>query len=107
MIKTPTFVLFVTFAVRPIRHYSANRDAMKLSYILALFALALAQNDLAAAAEARKITLSYSAVSMTWFPVKVAIEKGFFRGEGLEPQLIQMNGNVATIALANGYIDFP
>jgi len=58
------------------------------------------------AAEGRKITLSYSAVSMTWFPVKVAMEKGFFRNEGLEPQLIQMNGNVATVALANGYIDF-
>jgi ABC-type nitrate/sulfonate/bicarbonate transport system substrate-binding protein len=57
-------------------------------------------------AEARKITLSYSAVSMTWFPVKVAVNKGFFRNEGLEPQLIQMNGNVATVALANGHIDF-
>jgi hypothetical protein len=27
--------------------------------------------------EAKKVTLSYSAVSMTWFPVKVAVEKGF------------------------------
>jgi NitT/TauT family transport system substrate-binding protein len=43
---------------------------------------------------------------MTWFPVKVAVEKGFFRSEGLDPQLIQMNGNVATVALANRYIDF-
>jgi NitT/TauT family transport system substrate-binding protein len=43
---------------------------------------------------------------MTWFPVKVALEKGFFRNEGIEPQLIQMNGNVATVALANGHIDF-
>ena len=43
---------------------------------------------------------------MTWYPVKVALEKGFFRSEGLEPQLIQMNGNVATVALANGHIDF-
>jgi NitT/TauT family transport system substrate-binding protein len=57
-------------------------------------------------AELRKVTLSYSAVSMTWFPVKVAVEKGFLRNEGLEPQLIQMNGNVATVALANGHIDF-
>jgi len=55
---------------------------------------------------ARKITLSYSAVSMTWFPVKVAVQKGFFREEGLEPQLIQMRGNVATAALASGHIDF-
>jgi NitT/TauT family transport system substrate-binding protein len=57
-------------------------------------------------AETRKVTFSYSAVSMTWFPVKVAVEKGFFWNEGLEPQLIQMNGNVATVALANGHIDF-
>jgi NitT/TauT family transport system substrate-binding protein len=57
-------------------------------------------------AETRKTTFSYSAVSMTWFPVKVAVEKGFFRNEGLDPQLIQMNGNVATVALANGHIDF-
>lgn len=60
----------------------------------------------AAAAELRKVTFSYSAVSMTWFPVKVALDKGFFRNEGIEPQLIQMNGNVATVALANGHIDF-
>ncbi len=55
---------------------------------------------------ARKITMSYSAVSMTWFPVKVAVEKGFFREEGLEPQLVQMRGNIATAALASGHIDF-
>ncbi|MDO8700280.1 MAG: hypothetical protein Q7J56_01225 [Deltaproteobacteria bacterium] len=54
--------------------------------------------------EFRKVTLSYSAVSMTWFPVKIAVEKGFFRSEGLEPQLIQMNGNVATVALAEDKI---
>ena len=74
--------------------------------IFALFAFTLRGSDLAFAADARKVTLSYSAVSMTWFPVKVAVEKGFFRSEGLEPQLIQMNGNVATIALANGHVDF-
>jgi NitT/TauT family transport system substrate-binding protein len=59
-----------------------------------------------AAVDTRKVTFSYSAVSMTWFPVKVALESGFFRQENLEPQLIQMNGNVATVALANGHIDF-
>jgi NitT/TauT family transport system substrate-binding protein len=75
-----------------------------LTAAVLLFAFACA--DLAHAADARKVTFSYSAISMTWFPVKVALEKGFFRNEGIEPQLIQMNGNVATIALANGHIDF-
>jgi len=77
-------------------------------YFLPLFvALSTLPNlRLAAAADLKKVTFSDSAVSMTWFPVKVALEKRFFRNEGLEPQLIQMNGNVATVALANGYIDF-
>ena len=76
--------------------------ALLLSLLVSFFV----QANPVTGAEARKVTLSYSAVSMTWFPVKVAVEKGFFRNEGLEPQLIQMNGNVATVALANGHIDF-
>src|SRR5690242_4415480 len=74
--------------------------------IAAVILFVFRHGDLAHGAEARKLAFSYSAVSMTWFPVKVALEKGFFRSEGLEPQLIQMNGNVATVALANGHIDF-
>lgn len=74
--------------------------------LLLLLVSVFVQANPVAGAEARKVTFSYSAVSMTWFPVKVAVEKGFFRNEGLEPQLIQMNGNVATVALANGHIEF-
>ncbi len=70
-----------------------------------IWPLALLAN-IAVKAEPRKVAFSYSAMSMTWFPVKVALQNGFFRHEGLEPQLIQMNGNVATVALANGHIDF-
>jgi NitT/TauT family transport system substrate-binding protein len=75
-----------------------------VSLLVAISALLCASGSVDA--DLRKVTFSYSAVSMTWFPVKVALEKGFFRNEGLEPQLIQMNGNVATVALANGHVDF-
>jgi ABC-type nitrate/sulfonate/bicarbonate transport system substrate-binding protein len=75
-----------------------------VSLLLAIAALLCVSQ--AANADLRKVTFSYSAVSMTWFPVKVALERGFFRNEGIEPQLIQMNGNIATVALANGHIDF-
>ena len=78
----------------------------KSTIVLLLFALDFMAASPLFAAETRKTTFSYSAVSMTWFPIKVAVEKGFFRNEGLDPQLIQMNGNVATVALANGHIDF-
>ena len=54
----------------------------------------------------KKVALSYSAVSLSWLPVKVAAEKGFFREEGLDPQLVQMRGNVATMALASQNTDF-
>ncbi len=79
-----------------------SKRLLTAALIVAAFSLA----DLARAAETRKVTFSYSAISMTWFPVKVAVDEGFFREEGIEPQLIQMNGNVATVALANDYIDF-
>ncbi len=78
----------------------------KLALAAYLLMLSLTARAAAGAAEPRKVTFSYSAVSMTWFPVKVAADKGWFRQEGIEPQLIQMNGNVATVALANGHIDF-
>ena len=59
-----------------------------------------------AAEPPRKITVAYSAVSMTWLPVQAAVDRGFFRDVGLEPQLIQVRGNIATTALATGDLDF-
>jgi NitT/TauT family transport system substrate-binding protein len=82
------------------------RSAIAFTFFVTLLTGTFFHGHASAAVESRKVTFSYSAVSMTWFPVKVAVEKGFFRNEGLEPQLIQMNGNVATVALANGHIDF-
>ena len=87
-------------------HKSSTSHISKRPLTAVVILLMFSYGDPAHAAEARKITFSYSAVSMTWFPVKVALEKGFFRNEAIEPQLIQMNGNVATVALANGHIDF-
>jgi ABC-type nitrate/sulfonate/bicarbonate transport system substrate-binding protein len=76
-----------------------------LSAAIALFVVFAAARGMPAE-PGKKITLAYSAVSMTWLPVKAAVDKGFFREEGLEPQLIQMRGNVATAALATGDLDF-
>ena len=75
-------------------------------FTAAVLIVLFSRANLGHGAEMRKVTFSYSAISMTWFPVKVAIDRGFFSQESIEPQLIQMNGNVATVALANGYIDF-
>ena len=88
----------------------ADRKAVGENIIRRLFvaaALIAALSTAPADAQApRKITIAYSAVSMTWLPVQAAVDKGFFRDEGLEPQLIQVRGNIATTALATGDLDF-
>lgn len=84
----------------------SRRSVRGVIVALLCIIIAMAAPTLASAQAPRKITLSYSAVSMTWLPVRVAVDKGFFREQGLEPQLIQMRGNVATTALVTGDLDF-
>jgi hypothetical protein len=55
-----------------------NTRFLELTEALLVLAVAVWLDTPALAADGKKITLSYSAVSMTWFPVKVAVEKGFF-----------------------------
>lgn len=80
--------------------------ALPLGVLFLTFLSSAAWGQSSKTAPLKKIAVSYSAVSMTWLPVKVAAVKGFFQEEGLEPELIQMRGNIATTALATGNIDF-
>ena len=54
----------------------------------------------------QKVIISYPAVSLTGLPLRVAVAKGFFADGGLDPNLVLMRGNLATVALTNGDIDF-
>ena len=74
--------------------------------LCALFLSIASTPTMAAQAPHQKVTFSYTAVSLTWLPLKVAVDKGFLAEEGIEPNLILMRGNLATVALANGDIDF-
>ena len=55
---------------------------------------------------ADKTTISYSSRTYAFLPAQVAVVKGFFREEGLEPVLIQMRSQVAVPALMNGEIQY-
>lgn len=50
----------------------------------------------------QKVTISYSSSGITSIEFFIAKEKGFFREEGLEPQLVQMSANAAIAAGITG-----
>jgi NitT/TauT family transport system substrate-binding protein len=64
---------------------------------------------LAAWAECRaadRITVSYSSRTYAFLPAQVAIAKGFFKDENLDPLLIQMRSQVTVPALMSGEVNY-
>jgi len=73
--------------------------------ILALMVLfGILACSLASAAE--KIVISYSSRSYAFLPAQVAVAKGFFKDESLEPVLIQMRSQVTVPALMSGEVNY-
>jgi len=61
---------------------------------------------LAAKAESRAVNLAAPAASLSQIPFYVAQERGFFRDEGLDVNLIVMGAPVANLALIGQNVDF-
>jgi NitT/TauT family transport system substrate-binding protein len=57
-------------------------------------------------AAAERVLISYSSRTYAFLPAQVAVAKGFFRDEGLEPLLIQMRSQVAVPAMMNGEVQY-
>ena len=55
---------------------------------------------------AEKITISYSSRTYAFLPGQVAVARGFFKDENLEPVLIQMRSQVTVPALMSGDVDY-
>ena len=60
----------------------------------------------ACANAAEKVRLSVTNYNMSYLAAGVAAKKGFFKEEGLEPEIIRMNFNIAMSALINGEVDY-
>jgi NitT/TauT family transport system substrate-binding protein len=77
---------------------------MKIKLFFGLFLLALfaAAQPAFAQAPLQKVTLSYSSSGITSIEFFIAKERGFFRDEGLDPQLVQMSANAAIAAGVTG-----
>lgn len=56
-------------------------------------------------AHLEKVKIAVSSVGIAFIDLYIAKDRGFFRDEGLEPELIQVSANVATAALVSGEVD--
>jgi NitT/TauT family transport system substrate-binding protein len=74
--------------------------------LLIVFILALANPGAAFSAQAQKVRLSYSSRSNSVTPFQVAAVKGFFKEEGLDVEMIQVNPRLGAMAVMNGDLDF-
>jgi NitT/TauT family transport system substrate-binding protein len=52
-----------------------------------------------------RIKIAVSSRSIAFIDLYIAQDRGFFREEGLEPELVQVSANVATAALVAGEVD--
>ena len=61
---------------------------------------------LTTSAEARKVQIAVATLSQSVLPLVVAKEKGYFKEEDLEVELILTTASVANMSLLGGNVDF-
>lgn len=70
------------------------------------FSMVVLLVSFATAAEARKVQMAVATFSQSVLPMVVAQDKGYFREEDLDVELILMTASVANMALLGGNVDF-
>src|SRR5258705_4445041 len=81
------------------RMISLRYLALAASLILLATEQSIAQTSL------QKVRIAYSSSGVNYIDLFLGKEKGYFREEGLEPQLIQMSSNIAITANIAGELD--
>ena len=79
---------------------------MKMGHLLAVVAGLFCFGVNSSIQGADKVVISYSSRSYAFLPAQVAVAKGFFKDENLEPLLIQMRSQVTVPALMSGEVQF-
>lgn len=100
---------------RLLSYLSDLSSALKLKQLkdfqmIVFFSLALLlfgwRLDTATGQELQKVRISYSSRSNSTTVYQVALARGFFKEEGLEAEMIQMNPRLGGLAVMNGDIEF-
>ena len=74
-----------------------------MKFIFVLFAVFL---NCAQAGAAEKIRVSVTNYNLSYLSAGVAAQRGFFREEGLDVEIVRMNANVAMSSLIAGEVDY-
>jgi len=89
------------------RHHGSVRKLVRRCLCVSFLFACLIASLPAFAQTPRKIVIGVSNPdNVTFFPLYLAKEAGYFREQGLDPQLIVMNSDVAVKALATGDVDY-
>src|SRR5262245_6733 len=79
---------------------------MRSKVIFLMIVISLAYHGKAAAqASLERVKIAVSSRSIAFIDLYIAQDRGFFREEGLNAELIQVSANVATAALVSGEVD--
>ncbi len=79
---------------------------MRLAKVLFAVGILSCAIALCESAAADKVIISYSSRSYAFLPAQVAVAKGFFKDENLDPLLIQMRSQVTVPALISGEVHY-
>jgi NitT/TauT family transport system substrate-binding protein len=79
---------------------------MKIRILLGIFSAVYCLAGPSAVPAADKVIISYSSRSYAFLPAQVALARGFFKDENLEPLLIQMRSQVTVPALMSGEVHY-
>jgi NitT/TauT family transport system substrate-binding protein len=77
-----------------------------ITMVLLLFAVGIDSDGADAQTSRKKLRLSLSSTTVTLLPTFAAHDKGFFRDEGLDVELIHMPATLASTALMTGDLDY-
>ena len=75
---------------------------LSLAVVVALLTIAITQRT----ADAKPIRIAIPGYNMTQIAFCIARERGFFKEEGLDVELVMMTGTVANLALMSGEVPF-
>jgi len=78
---------------------------MKALVLTIVILSAVCQTEVRAQTSLQRVRIAYASSGLNFADLFLAKDKGFFREEGLEPQLIQMSSNIAITAAIAGEVD--